>query len=92
MAKEKFLGRGKNGNVLKGRASHSVRCFDENKMPIRTFKSITKAGEWLVHNNMAKSVNSAKVLITHAINGKQHYWGKDYICKSAYGMIWESVN
>lgn len=91
MTKEKFMGRGKNGNVLMGRCAHPVRCYDENNMPIKTFKSMNQAAEWLVHNNFAKSINSAKVSITHAINGRQHYWGKDFICKSAYGMIWKSI-
>jgi len=89
--KEKFMGRGKNGNVLMGGHSHSVRCYDFDGNPIRTFSSLRKAGEWLVHNGMTKSVNSGQVGITHAINGKQHYWGKDFCVKSAFGMIWKSV-
>jgi len=91
MAKEKFMGRGKNGNVLVGRRAHPVRCYDENNMPIRTFKTMNQAAEWLVHNKMASSVNSAKVGITHAINGKQHYYGKDHTSKSAFGLIWKSA-
>ena len=69
----------------------SGKVIDENNMPIRTFKSMNQAAEWLVHNNFAKSLNSAKVSITHSINGRQHYWGKDFICKSAYGLIWKSI-
>ena len=86
-----FEGRGKNGNVLVGRRAHPVRCYDENNMPIRTFKTMKQAAEWLVHNGMAKSLNSAKVAITHAINGKQHYWGKDFYVHHAYGMTWKSA-
>ncbi len=92
MAKEKFMGRGKNGNVLVGRRAHPVRCFDSNNMPIRTFRTLRDAADWLVHNGMASSRNSGQVAITHAINGRQHYYGKDHTCKSAFGLIWKSAD
>lgn len=86
-----FEGRGKNGNILVGRRSHPVRCYGADGMPIRTFGTLKSAGEWLVHNGFAGSVNSAKVGITHAINGRQHYWGHDHSCKTAFGLTWRSV-
>ncbi len=91
MAKEKFLGRGKNGNVLAGRRAHPVRCYDENNIPIRTFKTLRDAADWVVHNGWSVSRNAAQVGITHAINGRQHYWGKDFIVNHAFGMTWKSV-
>lgn len=86
-----FEGRGKNGNVLVGRRAHPVRCYGEDGMPIRTFSTLKSAGEWLVRIRAAKTVNSAKVGITHAINGRQHYWGHDHFCKTAFGMTWKSA-
>lgn len=88
----KFEGRGKNGNVLMGKHSHSVRCYGVHGMPIRTFNSLTKAGEWLVHLGVAASVNSARVGITHALNGRQHYNGRDHLCSDvAFGLQWKNA-
>lgn len=87
-----FEGRGKNGNVLVGRRAHPVRCYDKaTGEAIRTFGTLKSAGEWLVRIGAAKTVNSAKVGITHAINGRQHYWGHDHFCKTAFGMTWKSA-
>lgn len=86
-----FESRGKNGNVLMGRHAHPVRCFDGDGNPIKTFRTLRDAADWLVHNGMASSRNSGQVTITHAINGKQHYWGKDHTCKSAFGLFWKNA-
>lgn len=90
--KERFMGRGKNGNKLMGGHAHSVRCYGADRMPIRTFRSLKKAGEWLVEMGAATSVNSAQVNITHALNQNQHYWGKDHWRSVfAYGFEWSNV-
>ncbi len=86
-----FEGRGKNGNVLVGRRSHPVRCLGIDGHPIRTFGTLRDAADWIVHNGWSVSRNAAQVAITHAVNGKQHYWGKDHICKSAFGLFWETA-
>lgn len=72
-----------------GRPGVGVKCISETET--RYFKSMTAAGEWLVKNGEAASVNAAKVAITHAVNGKQHYYGKDWSCNSAYGRKWERL-
>lgn len=67
----------------------AVKCIIGKKT--KKFDSMTAAGEWLVEKGKATSVNAAKVAITHAVNGKQHYYGKDWNCNSAYGYKWERV-
>lgn len=67
----------------------AVKCIIGKK--IKKFDSMTAAGEWLVEKGKAASVNAAKVAITHAVNGKQYYYGKDWNCNSAYGYKWERV-
>ena len=49
----------------------AVKCILGKKT--KKFDSMTAAGEWLVEKGKAASVNAAKVAITHAVNGKQHY-------------------
>jgi len=72
-----------------GRRPCGVKCISDTET--KWFKSLTAAGEWLVKNGEAASVNAAKVAITHAVNGKQHYYGKDWSCNSAYGRKWERL-
>lgn len=89
----KFEGRGKNGNVLMGGHYRPVRCFNpKTGEAIKTFNSLNQAGIWLVKNGMAKSVNSARVNITHALNYRQHYYGMDHWCSDVkYGMRWANA-
>lgn len=82
---------GPNGNLLVGGKKHEVRCFNFDGEPIRTFGSLASAANWLVRIKLAASKNAAKVSVTHALNGKQHYYGKDHLCRSAYGMIWKNA-
>lgn len=81
--------RGPNGNLMHGGKHHPVKC--SNKEMTRSFPSIRQAGLWLVEQKKAKTLNSAMVAITHSVNGKQHYYGKDWNCNSAYGFIWENI-
>lgn len=84
-------GYGKNGNKLVGRTAHPVACYSNDGFCIEKFKSLREAGKWCVSEGKASSVESASVAITHVMNGKQHYYGKDHNCHSAYGLIWQSL-
>lgn len=81
---------GKNSNHLVGKHAHPVKCTD-NKGNVFSFKTLRNAAEWLVETGKAKTRNSAQVAITHAVNGKQHFWGKDWTCNSAYGFKWTNA-
>jgi hypothetical protein len=81
--------RGPNGNLMHGGKHHPVKCSNEEMT--RWFPSIRQAGLWLVEQKKAKTLNSAMVAITHSVNGKQHYYGRDWNCNSAYGFVWENI-
>lgn len=81
--------RGPNGNLMHGGKHHPVKCFNPttNEL-IAEFPSIRQAGLFLVKEGKAKTLNSAMVAITHSVNGKQHYYGRDWGCNNAYGYKW----
>lgn len=81
---------GKNGNKLVGHTPHPVACYLEDGSLVKEFKTLREAANWLVNEGKARTCNSAQVAITHSINKKQHYHGKDWSCKSAFGFIWKS--
>lgn len=83
-------GYGKNGNKLVGKKGHPVACYTDEGYLVKEFRTLHEAAEWCVSEGKSRSVNAAQVAITHAINGKQHYYGKDWPCKSAFGLVWEN--
>lgn len=84
-------GYGKNGNKLVGKKSHPVAAFTDEGYKVKEFRTLREAAEWCVSEGKSRSINAAQVAITHAVNGKQHYYGKDWNCESAFGLHWESL-